>query len=77
MANKDRKTSVLTVREKEIVRLTILGYTNKQISKKLIISTKMVENHKAKVIQKSYKSIQKHTKAYKSIQKLNWKISLN
>ncbi|WP_025847953.1 response regulator [Brevibacillus agri] len=44
--------SVLTVREKEIVRLIVLGYTNKEIADKLSISVKTVENHKTNIMQK-------------------------
>ncbi|WP_411244722.1 LuxR C-terminal-related transcriptional regulator [Bacillus safensis] len=43
---------MLSIREKEIGRLTILGFTHKQISGKLIISPKTVENYKANVIKK-------------------------
>lgn len=52
--NKNNKVdrSVLTDREKEIVRLTMLGYSNKEISMKLHISPKTVENHKSRVMQK-------------------------
>lgn len=46
------KGELLTVREQEIVRLTILGFTNVQIGKKLFISSKTVENHKANIMQK-------------------------
>ncbi|MED4116657.1 response regulator transcription factor [Priestia megaterium] len=46
------QNSILSTREKEIVRLTILGFTNKQISKKLMISPKTVENHKANIMKK-------------------------
>lgn len=46
------KPSILTVREQEIVRLTVLGYTNMQIAEKLLISGKTVENHKANIMQK-------------------------
>lgn len=46
------KAELLTIREQEIVRLTILGYTNVQIGKKLFISSKTVENHKANIMQK-------------------------
>lgn len=38
------KTDVLSTREREIVRLTILGYSNIQIAEKLFISAKTVEN---------------------------------
>lgn len=44
--------SLLTNREREIVRLTFLGYTNSQIAKKLKISPKTVENHKTNIMQK-------------------------
>lgn len=43
---------VLSNREQEIVRLTILGYTNLQIADKLFISSKTVENHKSNIMQK-------------------------
>ncbi|WP_284140550.1 response regulator transcription factor [Virgibacillus sp. LDC-1] len=45
-------SSILTLREQEIVRLTILGYSNKQMSEKLFISPKTVENHKTNIMQK-------------------------
>ncbi|WP_041637718.1 response regulator [Anoxybacillus flavithermus] len=44
--------SPLTNREREIVRLTFLGYTNNQIANKLKISPKTVENHKTNIMQK-------------------------
>ncbi|WLR51709.1 response regulator transcription factor [Bacillus tianshenii] len=50
--HKESPPSILTLREQEIVRLTVLGYTNKQISEKLLISPKTVENHKANIMQK-------------------------
>lgn len=43
---KNNKDSLLSDREKEIVRMTALGYTNRQISDILTISVKTVENHK-------------------------------
>lgn len=46
------KTDVLSTREREIVRLTILGYSNIQIAEKLFISAKTVENHKANSMKK-------------------------
>lgn len=46
------KKDVLSNREQEIVRLTILGFTNKQIAEKLFISVKTVENHKTNIMQK-------------------------
>ncbi|MBW9219161.1 DNA-binding response regulator [Anoxybacillus ayderensis] len=50
-AEKEPK-SPLTNREREIVRLTFLGYTNSQIANKLKISPKTVENHKTNIMQK-------------------------
>ncbi|MCP3741523.1 response regulator [Rossellomorea sp. BNER] len=49
---REKERSILSIREKEIVRLTILGYSNKQISERLIISPKTVENHKANIMSK-------------------------
>lgn len=46
------QVDILSPREKEILRLTILGYTNIQIAEKLFISTKTVENHKSNIMQK-------------------------
>lgn len=48
----ENDASVLTIREQEIVRFVILGYTNKQVSEKLHISPKTVENHKANIMAK-------------------------
>lgn len=51
--NKGKKrTSVLTLREQEVLRLVVYGYTNKQISEKLSISPKTVENHKSNIMAK-------------------------
>ncbi|WP_108307801.1 response regulator [Metalysinibacillus jejuensis] len=44
--------SVLTPREKEVLRLVALGYTNIQIGEQLSISTKTVERHKANMMHK-------------------------
>ncbi len=49
---KVKSRSVLSIREKEIVRLTVLGFTNQEISKKLLISPKTVENHKSNIMHK-------------------------
>ncbi|MEG0261082.1 MAG: response regulator transcription factor [Lysinibacillus sp.] len=46
------KADVLSTREQEILRLTILGYTNVQIGEKLFISSKTVENHKSNSMKK-------------------------
>ncbi|MEK4629352.1 MAG: response regulator transcription factor [Solibacillus sp.] len=48
----NQKADVLSTREQEIVRLTILGYTNVQIAEKLFISSKTVESHKSNIMQK-------------------------
>ncbi|MFP3845832.1 response regulator [Priestia filamentosa] len=47
-----KNTDILSTREQEIVRLTILGYSNIQIADKLFISSKTVESHKANIMQK-------------------------
>lgn len=47
-----KEVDILSPREQEILRLTILGYTNMQIAEKLFISPKTVENHKSNIMQK-------------------------
>ena len=47
-----KKESILTNREQEVIRLTVLGYSNMQIAEKLSISHKTVENHKANIMNK-------------------------
>lgn len=42
----------LTNREKEILRLIVQGYTNKQIADELIISIRTVEGHRANLTEK-------------------------
>lgn len=50
---KSSKTKeLLSTREQEIVRLTILGFTNQEIASQLFISVKTVENHKSNIMQK-------------------------
>ncbi|WP_242363903.1 response regulator [Limosilactobacillus antri] len=44
--------SVLSKREKEVFPLVALGYSNREISEKLFISTKTVEAHKANISRK-------------------------
>lgn len=54
--NKDRgnfkNDEILSKREKEILKLVALGYTNKQIAAKLLLSVKTVESHKASIKEK-------------------------
>ncbi|MEK4027827.1 MULTISPECIES: response regulator transcription factor [Bacillaceae] len=52
MKEKEKPSSPLTLREQEVLRLTVLGYTNKEIAEKLHISAKTVENHKANIMNK-------------------------
>jgi len=42
----------LTKREREILKLVIGGYTNMQISEKLFLSVRTVENHRNNILQK-------------------------
>ena len=44
--------NALSKREKEVFPLVALGYSNKEISEKLFISTKTVEAHKANITRK-------------------------
>ncbi|WP_062350726.1 response regulator [Bacillus kwashiorkori] len=50
--NTKKDQSILTTREKEIVRLSVLGFTNREIAEKLFISPKTVENHKTNIMKK-------------------------
>lgn len=49
---KNQPKSILSLREQGVVQLTSLGFTNVQIAKKLGISPKTVENHKANIMNK-------------------------
>ena len=52
-AEKGEEDSILlTQREKEILSYVAMGYSNKDIAERLIISVKTVENHKAKIMEK-------------------------
>ena len=53
-AENEEKDSLdlLSPREKEVLSLVAMGYANKEIGDKLIISVKTVENHKAKIMEK-------------------------
>jgi DNA-binding NarL/FixJ family response regulator len=48
----NKKTSVLTTREREVVQLIAEGHTNKAIARWLNISLKTVETHRATVMRK-------------------------
>lgn len=47
------KPELLTSREKEILRLTMRGYTGKEIADKLFISLNTVRNHKSNMMEKT------------------------
>ncbi len=44
--------SILTEREKEVLRYVALGYTNKEIGETLLVSVKTVETHKSRIMEK-------------------------
>ncbi|KKM09491.1 histidine kinase [Clostridiales bacterium PH28_bin88] len=44
-----KKEQGLSEREKEVLRLVALGYTNQQVANSLMISVKTVESHKARI----------------------------
>jgi len=54
LAQKESKhsDSVLTEREKEVLKLVALGYTNKEIGESLQVSVKTVETHKSRMMEK-------------------------
>jgi DNA-binding NarL/FixJ family response regulator len=49
---KEPGDKLLSDREKEVLRLISLGYTQKEIAEKLFISIKTVETHKARILEK-------------------------
>ena len=49
---KDRAEQPLSNREKEVLKLVAMGYTNKQIADKLLLSIKTIESHKARIKEK-------------------------
>ncbi|MFX0559902.1 response regulator [Tepidibacillus infernus] len=53
-AEKEEQDSLdlLSSREKEVLSFVALGYSNKEIADKLVISVKTVENHKANIMEK-------------------------
>jgi DNA-binding NarL/FixJ family response regulator len=52
MKNEDRVHSLLTSREREIIRLIAEGHPIKTIAERLFISRKTVENHRANIYAK-------------------------
>lgn len=50
--NKNQINSTLTDREREVLKLIALGYTNKEIGEILVVSVKTVESHKTKIMEK-------------------------
>ncbi|MES1981880.1 MAG: response regulator [Pseudomonadota bacterium] len=47
------RLATLTKREKEVMMLIIAGLTNKEVAKRLSISFRTVENHRAQIMQKT------------------------
>lgn len=52
LSNKNQINSTLTDREREVLKLIALGYTNKEIGEILVVSVKTVESHKTKIMEK-------------------------
>ncbi|HYE94476.1 MAG TPA: LuxR C-terminal-related transcriptional regulator [Terriglobales bacterium] len=48
------KAEVLTAREEEIVRLVVQGFSTKEIAKKLAVSTRTVDAHRANIAKKTH-----------------------
>ena len=45
----EEEEEILSNREKEVLKLVALGFTNKQIANQLLVSIKTVESHKARI----------------------------
>lgn len=45
----ERNKPELSEREKQVIRLIALGFTNRQIADELVLSIKTVESHKANI----------------------------
>lgn len=50
--NSDRHGSILTMREREVLRLVARGMTNKEIADQLIISPRTVDSHRRNIMDK-------------------------
>jgi two-component system response regulator NreC len=50
--SKNRSQNTLTMRELEVLRLIARGYTNNQIAKRLVLSARTVEGHRASLMSK-------------------------
>jgi two-component system, NarL family, response regulator NreC len=48
----EQEADPLSEREREVLRLLALGYTNQEISKQLFISVRTAETHRARIMQK-------------------------
>jgi two-component system response regulator NreC len=48
----EKEADPLSEREREVLRLLALGYTNQEISKQLYISVRTAETHRARIMQK-------------------------
>jgi len=48
----EKEADPLSDREREVLRLLALGYTNQEISKQLFISVRTAETHRARIMQK-------------------------
>lgn len=58
-SKKDNEGKQLSNREREVLKYVAMGYTNKQIADKLLLSIKTIESHKARIKEKlnlSYRS---------------------
>jgi DNA-binding NarL/FixJ family response regulator len=51
-SHEGKESHVLTVREREILKLIALGLSNKQIAHQLFISVKTVETHRTNIMKK-------------------------
>ena len=52
LSNNTHGNSTLTEREREVLKLIALGYTNKEIGEILVVSVKTVESHKTRIMEK-------------------------